>query len=122
MYVAAQAALYRYLKAAKARQADGGRDEQFKAALVAYLAGRYDEAEAACHALLRDDPDNVEAMLQLGSVARRRGRLAQARQCFLRARYLDDRGRWDAEIGRELASFEELANRRPNGRTPAPSR
>ena len=88
-----------------------GRDERFKAALAAYMAGRHDEAEAACKALLREDPDDVEAMLQLASVARRRGLLAEARRCFLQARYLDDRGRWDAEIGRELASIEETASR-----------
>ena len=110
LYVVPQAALYGHLHAA-GTQEGGGRDERFKAALAAYMAGRHDEAEAACKALLREDPDDVEAMLQLASVARRRGLLAEARRRFLRARYLDDRGRWDAEIGRELASIEETASR-----------
>jgi Flp pilus assembly protein TadD len=81
-------------------------DEEFKKALAAYLQGRYDEAETACKALLRQDPGDVEATLQLGAIARRRGRLAQARRHFRRARYLDDRGKWDSEIGRELAAFK----------------
>jgi hypothetical protein len=108
LYVVPQVALYGHL-APKAEE--GGRDDRFKAALVAYLAGRLDQAEAACKALLRDDPDDVEAMLQLASVSRRRGRLAEARQRFLQARYLDDRGRWDAEIGRELAALDEVTAR-----------
>jgi|WetSurMetagenome_2_1015567.scaffolds.fasta_scaffold15708_1 tetratricopeptide (TPR) repeat protein len=111
LYLTSQTNLYRIIRAADRRLSSEARDEKFKAAVIAYMAGRHDEAEAACRALLREDPDDVEAMLQLGSLARRRGRLAEARRCFQRARYLDDRGRWDAEIGRELASIEVAAGR-----------
>jgi tetratricopeptide (TPR) repeat protein len=109
LYVAMQAALYVRLRAIARNQADPGRDERFKEVLKAYLQGRYVEAEAACRALLRQDPDDADAMLQLGTIARRRGRLAAARRFFRRARYLDDQGKWDGEIGRELASLEVAA-------------
>jgi tetratricopeptide (TPR) repeat protein len=111
LYLVAQTNLYLIMRTMDRRLTDSARDEKFKVALTSYLAGRHDEAEAACRALLREDPDDVEAMLQLGSVARRRGRLAEARRHFERARYLDARGRWDAEIGRELASIEAAAGR-----------
>jgi tetratricopeptide (TPR) repeat protein len=122
LYLGSQVALYRRLGRFGRFQADTGRDDRFKAALVAYLQGRYEEADAACRALLRQDPDDVEAMLQLGSIARRRGRLADARRCFLRARYLDDVGRWDAEIGRELASMTLMGGRSPAGRAASQAR
>jgi len=92
------------------------RDEMFRSALSAYLAGRLDEAEALCRTLLHLDPDDVEATLQLASIARRRGDAAVARRRLRRARYLDDERRWDFEIGRELAALEA-----PAASPPAPA-
>jgi hypothetical protein len=71
---------------------------------VAYLQGKLDESESISKALLSEDPDDVEAALQLGYIARRRGDLAAARLWLVRARYLDDEGKWDFEIDRELAA------------------
>lgn len=85
---------------------DRNRDEIFKAAMAAYLRGGLDEAEALLGRLLRADPDDVEATLQRAAIARRRGDAAAARSTLCRARYLDDEGRWDFEIGRELAALE----------------
>jgi len=83
------------------------RDEMFKEALVATLQGRLDDAEATCKSLLRLDTDDVEATLHLGTLARHGGRREVAFRYLRRARYLDDGGRWDFEIGRELAALNE---------------
>jgi predicted Zn-dependent protease len=92
------------------------REEKFKEALVAYLQGRYDESQSLCRTLLRHDPDDVEATLQLAAVAARRGDAAGARCHLLRARYLDDEGVWDAHVERQLAAVSgppEGKNREP---------
>lgn len=87
-----------------------GRDKVFKAALVATLQGRLDDAEAACKALLRQDGDDVEATLHLGTLARHRGDREAALRYLRRAQYLDDEGRWDFEIGREMAAVVSGSN------------
>jgi predicted Zn-dependent protease len=117
LYVSMQVILAFKRRRRRLRLADAARDEQFKAVLAAYLQGRYDEAEAKCRALLHQDPDDVEAALQLGTIARRRGKLAVARRWFRRARYLDDRGKWDFEIDRGLASLVPPAGRSTNVRS-----
>jgi tetratricopeptide (TPR) repeat protein len=104
VYAAGQAILGGLCRSAARNLADDRRDDQFKAALAAYLQGRLDESESLCRDLLKTDPDDVEATLQLGYVARQRGDLAAARRWFTRARYLDDAGKWDFQIGRELAA------------------
>jgi len=85
---------------------DPDRDAVFKAATAAYLQGRLDEADALLNQLLRADPDDVEATLQRAAIARRRGDAAAARNGLCHARYLDDEGRWDFQVGRELAAME----------------
>lgn len=92
---------------AAARRNEEERERQFRAAVEAYLQDRLDDAETALARLLRGDPDDVEATLWLGSVARRRGDAVLARRHLARARYLDDAGKWDFEIGRELAWIAE---------------
>jgi hypothetical protein len=99
---------------AAARRGEEERQRQFRAAVEAYLQDRLDDAETILARLLRGDPDDVEATLWLGSVARRRGDAVLARRYLVRARYLDDGGKWDFEIGRELAWIAE------GRRTPAP--
>jgi len=108
VYVAAQVWLWRRLRAIR-RAGRTDRDGLFRSALVAYLQDRMDESESVCRALLESDPDDVEAFLQLAMIARRRGDAATARQHLVRARYLDDAGRWDFEIERELSAL--VANR-----------
>ena len=105
LYIWMQMALYVERRKAGRRLSDSSRDEKFKTILMAYLEGRYDEAESLCWQLLREDPDDVEACLQLATIDRRRGRLAVAHRGFRRARYLDAAGKWDNEISRELASL-----------------
>ena len=105
LHAAGQILLFLTLCAAARRMADEGRNDRFKAALTAYLRGEYDESASVCEGLLRDDPDDVEAAYQLGAIARRRGDAAAARKWFLRARYLDDEGKWDFQIGRELEAL-----------------
>ena len=105
-FVVAQVLLAGRRRAA-ARRTSEERDRQFRHAVEAYLQGRTDDAEAALGRLLRSDPDDVEATLWMGSVARRRGDAALARRHLVRARYLDDAGKWDFEIGRELAWLAE---------------
>ena len=105
VYVVGQAAHAIARRKAEHRLAGQERDERFKAVLVATLEGRLDEAERLCRALLREDPDDVEATLHLGSLARRCGRVPDARKYLARARYLDTEGRWDSFIGREFAAL-----------------
>lgn len=104
VYAAAQGVLYAVSRRMERHLADEPRDGRFKAALAAYLTGSLDESESICRALLKDDPDDVEATLQLGYLARQRGDLAAARRWFARARYLDDEGKWDFQVERELAA------------------
>jgi len=104
VYVAAQASLgFRLRAIRRAGRTDG--DGLFRSALVAYLQDRLDESESICRKLLATDPDDVEAFLQLAMIAQRRGDAATARQHLVRARYLDDAGRWDFEIERELSAL-----------------
>ena len=104
VYVAAQASLgFRLRAIRRAGRIDG--DGLFRSALAAYLQDRLDESESICRELLASDPDDVEAFLQLAMIARRRGDAATARQHLVRARYLDDAGRWDFEIERELSAL-----------------
>jgi hypothetical protein len=97
-------------------RADGARDARFKDALAAYLHGRLDISEAVCKELLRRDPDDVEATLQLAAIARRRGKPAASARYLRRARYLDDEGRWDFHVGRVLAALRRPAGRARGGR------
>ena len=96
-------------RAVRRRASDASPDAAFLEVLAATLQGRTDEAEAACKALLRQDPDDVEATLHLGVLAARSGRRAAAERYLRRARFLDDAGRWDFRIGRELAAMGEQA-------------
>ncbi|MBL7140120.1 MAG: hypothetical protein ISS74_04355, partial [Planctomycetes bacterium] len=52
---------------------------------------------------------DVEATLHLGVLAARSGRRAAAERYLRRARFLDDAGRWDFRIQRELAAMGEQA-------------
>jgi len=108
VYLAAQVWLGVRLRAIRrAGRIDG--DGLFRSALVAYLQDRMDESESICRELLASDPDDVEAFLQLAMIARHRGDAATARRHLVRARYLDDAGRWDSQIERELSAL--VANR-----------
>jgi predicted Zn-dependent protease len=111
VYGAAQFALARHLRARRKSAQVPDRDARFREALVAYVQGRLDESETACRELLRADPDDVEATLQLASIARRRNAPRLAKRHLARARYLDDAGRWDFEIERELAALAGEAGR-----------
>jgi hypothetical protein len=91
------------------------RNARFRAALQAYVKGHADQAESLSKGLISEDPDDVEATLLLASIARRQKDLKRARRYFARARYLDDEGRWDFEIERELAALASPpADRRSN--------
>lgn len=54
-------------------------------AIRAFEAGRLDEAESGCRAVLAADPDHVDALNLLGTLAGSRGRFAEAAECFRRA-------------------------------------
>jgi tetratricopeptide (TPR) repeat protein len=105
VYASSQVALALGYRTRRRWLRDPERDEAFKAAMAAYLQGRLDEAEAILGRLLQADAADVEATLQLAAVARRRGNAEAARAVLCRARYLDDEGRWDFQIGRELESL-----------------
>jgi tetratricopeptide (TPR) repeat protein len=106
VYVSSQVSLALRFRSRRRWLQNRDRDEVFKAATATYLQGRFDEAETHLARLLKADPDDVEATLQQAAIARRRGDGEAARSSLCRARYLDDAGRWDFEIGRELAALE----------------
>jgi tetratricopeptide (TPR) repeat protein len=106
LYVGAQVWLALALRALR-RDADRDRDGGLRRVIVPYLQGRLEDAEAACWGLLQADPDDLEVTLYLGSIARRRGDRAGAVRFFKRVRYLDGAGKWDFEVGRELAALGE---------------
>jgi len=110
LYCAAQLIVHLRRRHLANHLAGAARDLQFRGALVAYIAGRLDESEKACKALLAIDRDDVEATLQLATIARRRGNQQAARRLLARTRYLDDDGRWDFEVERELAALTEAAS------------
>ena len=113
-YVVSQATLLILWRSLRRHFGDDRRDGTFKAAVAAYLEGRYDEAERACRSLLSRDPDDVEATLQLAAIARRRSDAGTARRHLHRARYLDEEGLWDFEIDRELSALAETETPKPS--------
>jgi hypothetical protein len=106
--------LWRHRRARAAAGEDA--DRLFAEAQTAYLRGELDRAEALCRTLRRRNPDDVEAVLQLASVAMRRGDGRSARRLFAQARFLDDVGKWDFEIERGLRAAQQVSS------SPAPGR
>lgn len=104
VFVAAQGLLLIRERALRRLWGSEERDDRFREVLAATLQGRLDDAEAGCRSLLARDPDDVEAALHLAALARRRGDTRAARAWLERARFLDDAGRWDFRIERELAA------------------
>lgn len=109
VYAAAQIGLCAHVRAASNKASAARRDDLFKDAIRAYLQDRLDDGEAACKTLLRLDPQDVEAMLQLACVVARRGDVAQAKTLLRKVRYLDDQGKWDFHVERYLAALGSRA-------------
>jgi hypothetical protein len=111
-FVLAQVLLGMWYRALARHRQSPERDARFKEALAATLQGRLDDAEVLCRALLKADPEDVEATLHLATLARERGNGAAARSLLARTAWLDDQGRWDDEVRRELAALEQAADTR----------
>jgi len=104
LFTAAQVLLYVRDRSLRRYRGGEARDAAFREVLAATLRGDRDEAERRCRALLSRDPDDVEATLHLALLARRAGRTAEGVRLLRRARFLDDTGRWDLLIERDLAA------------------
>jgi Flp pilus assembly protein TadD len=104
LFAAAQALLYVRERGLRRHRAEEARDAAFRDVLAATLRGDADRAADACRTLLLRDPDDVEATLHLALLARRAGRSDEAARLLRRARFLDDTGRWDFQIERDLAA------------------
>ncbi len=104
LFAAAQALVYLRERSLRRHRVREARDAAFREVLAATLRGDTDEAADACRRLLARDPDDVEATLHLALLARRAGRADDARRLLRRARFLDDAGRWDFQIERDLAA------------------
>jgi Flp pilus assembly protein TadD len=113
LFAAAQALLYVRDRSLRRHRAEEARDAAFREVLAATLRGAADEAADACRALLLRDPDDVEATLHLALLARRAGRSDEAARLLRRARFLDDTGRWDFQIERDLAAVTASGQNRP---------
>jgi tetratricopeptide (TPR) repeat protein len=95
--------------------------------LVAYESGDFARARASFRILLRDDPDDVDALFNLGVTAQRENRYGEARSSYLRVARLEP-GHADArhnlvilthsfgavdEAAHHFAKFRELAPNDP---------
>jgi len=106
LFAAAQTLLMVRVWLLRRHRADEARDAAFRDVLAATLRGALDEAERGCRTLLSRDPEDTEATLHLALLARRAGRTAEAGRLLRRARFLDDAGRWDFQIERDLAAMK----------------
>lgn len=82
---------------------DPAADALFATARDAYLARDWTTAEATLRTLLARAPTDGEAQLLLGTLLRRVGRLAEARNALEQLSGADSGVPWRAEIDRELA-------------------
>jgi hypothetical protein len=105
LFLAAQGLLYVRMRSLGRHRTDEARDTAFREVLAATLRGALDDAERGCRRLLARDPDDLEATLHLALLARRAGRTDEALRLLRRARFLDDTGRWDFQIERDLAAL-----------------
>jgi len=106
LFAAAQMLLGVRSRSLRQHRAGEGREAVFREVLAATLRGALEEAEQGCRMLLSRDPDDTEATLHLALLARRTGRPAEAGRLLRRARFLDDAGRWDGVIERDLAAVK----------------
>jgi hypothetical protein len=81
-------------------------DGLFARARDAYLARDWLAAETHLNALLAMAPTDGEAQLLWGTLLRRVGRLAEAREAFAKLSRSDSGARWQAAIARELARLD----------------
>lgn len=72
----------------------------------AYLARDWLAAETHLHALLAIAPTDGEAQLLRGTLLRRVGRTAEAREALAKLSRSDSGGRWQAAIEREMALLD----------------
>lgn len=84
----------------------GAVDELFAQARDAYLARDWLTAETHLHALLAIAPTDGEAQLLWGTLLRRVGRLAEAREALAKLSRSDSGARWQAQVARELALLD----------------
>ncbi|HSH44597.1 MAG TPA: tetratricopeptide repeat protein, partial [Longimicrobiales bacterium] len=76
-----------------------GANADYDDAVAAFRAGRLDSAAVAFEGLVRDQPENVTALLYLGRIHRRQGNPEDAAEVLRRAAGLDSR---DPDVRREL--------------------
>jgi tetratricopeptide (TPR) repeat protein len=84
-------------------------DGLFVRARDAYLAHDWLAAERHLEALLAIAPTDGEAQLLWGTLLRRVGRVAEAREALAKLSRSDSGGRWRAALARELAMLESDA-------------
>ena len=84
-------------------------DGLFVRARDAYLAHDWLAAERHLEALLAIAPTDGEAQLLWGTLLRRVGRVAEAREALAKLSRSDSGGRWQAALARELAMLESDA-------------
>mgnify|MGYP006279658389 CR=1 FL=1 len=89
----------------RAEAADG----LFVQARDAYLARDWLTAEGHLRALLAIAPTDGEAQLLWGTLLRRVGRMAEAREALAKLSRSDSGGRWRAAIDREVAILDSAA-------------
>lgn len=92
---------------------DAATDAAFVEARDAYLARDWTAAETRLRALLARSPTDGEAQLLLGTLLRRVGRRAEARDALEKLSRADSGAAWQAAIDREMARLE-AADRSPD--------
>jgi tetratricopeptide (TPR) repeat protein len=85
---------------------------EHRQALEHYLGGRCAEAELCWKRMLRQNPEDCDALMQLATLYHRQGRTAEAARALDACRRRDVRGKWNWEISRaalRVASGESEA-------------
>ena len=77
----------------------------FRSALISYLRGENEEAEATLTAALKFDREDPDLYFHLGAVLRSMGEKERAKRAFRKCISVDDNEKWRWELESELANL-----------------
>jgi len=105
IYLVCQLFLLRVLVRAVISDARPVKEDHLRAGLALVARGNSQAGEKELRRVLAIDPSDVEAHLNLAALFAQRGDARKARQHLKWCRRFDIDGKWDWEVGRELAAL-----------------